>query len=210
MKPKENLAKINQLLCEGKTEEAIYEIKHALEIDHQAYLNYFFSNLDETTRKQIANLVDGIDHVAILTLPTTTIETLESLSTRIGLTDNHQVVPSRILTKELGALLGKNEVPTKIFKAWGKSQHNKKIGIEVFITQESIETVQNWIKGRVGEHVSLRVKSQEAFMSVLEILAHHNIPWPEFMQGKPILKHEMYFDNVLSDGKVRVEFTYAT
>ncbi|MBA3283545.1 MAG: hypothetical protein H0U27_00605 [Nitrosopumilus sp.] len=202
----------NQLLSSTELnrniEIALQHIKGALEITPQAVLDTYFPSFNSQVKHRIEEMVEGVDHIAILVPFETNMDQLESIASRVGFTDNHQIDPSVIVAKELGTLVGKDIVSTLVFKACGFNSKHQKIGLEVFVPREKFPEEHDWIAQGITTHLSLRVKSLDDISKIREILVDQHIEMAKFLKGKLILENQVYFDVMVNDIKMRIEFNY--
>lgn len=189
-------------------ENALQHVKGALEISPKEVINAYFPHLNREVKTQIEAMIDGVEHMALLVPYETNIDELETIASRVGFKDNHQIVPSVIVAKELGELAGKEKVSTLVFKAWGHNSHDKKIGLEVFIPQEKNSLEHDWIEHEISLHISLRVKNFEDISKIRKILGDRHIEMAKFLHGKLILDNEVYFDVFVKSKRMRIEFNY--
>lgn len=194
-----------------KIEDVLHHIKGALEIDVHTVLQATLPLLSPSTLKQIENLVQGVEHIAFIVYPETSLTNLDHLALKAGFANNHQVFPSAIVAKELGSLIGKDQVPTQIFKAWGHNERKEKIGIEIFIPHEQTVIVNHWILEGIGTHIALRVKNKDSLPQIQDILIAQHMHIPEFMHNQPMQNEKegsitLYFDTDFNHYKLRLEF----
>lgn len=204
---------LNSMTLESKVEKSLQLMKEALDIPIDGVLRYFLNNLTKTAISQIETMVEKIEHIAYLFPAVTPIELLKSIATRNGFPDNHQSFPSTIVSKELGTLCGKEEVPTEIFKAWGKNNKNETIGIEVFIPNIQAAMAYKWIAQGICRHIAIRMKSREDIFEIHKILLEYDPEKSSFKNTAPLVNDKegsatLYYDKNVSDYIIRLEFFY--
>jgi len=196
-----------------KTHDLLLQIQAILEANKHEVLKALLPQMTLRDLQGIEEEIDGVEHMAFILSPEVSLDALDRLLCQVGFPDNHKTMPSAVLAKELGALLGKEEVATTIFKAWGVNKRREKIGVEIFIPKEHPEVVQQWISQGIGSHLALRVKSEEAIAKIQEIMKSYKIEIPKFMNHKPMKNAVekstvLYFDLKGQNHNFRLEFYY--
>lgn len=196
-----------------RLEDVLFHIKEALETDIHEVIEILLSKISQEARGQIEDCIEGIEHFAFIVSPDIKLETLDALTTQTGFPLNHQVLPSKVLAKELGALTFKDEVPTQIYKAWGFNRKHQDVGVEIFIPQTNPQLIDQWIHDGRGAHVALRVKDEKSMGVILKLVDAFHIEIPKFMHGQPMRNEKenatiLYIDVDIEDYRFRLEFYY--
>ena len=198
---------------EEKVEKSLQLMKEGLDIPMAGVLRFFLNDLPDGPINQIEQMVEKVEHFAYLFPAGTSLEMMNAFSSRVGFPDSHQSFPSKIVSKELGSLCGKEEVPTEIFKAWGKNAKAETVGIEIFIPNIEASLAYKWIAEGICRHIALKVKSLESISQIHQILSENN-PKESSLKNTTPLKNlsessaTLYCDKNVSDYIVRLEFFY--
>lgn len=199
----------NSVACQ--LQDTLFHIRDFLESTHAEALKALLPQLPTSAIKEIVEEIEGVEHMAFILLPHMKVQHLDWLLTLSGFPENHKTFPSHVLAKELGTLVGKNEVSTQIVKAWGKNLKQQPIGVELFIPEEHPETTQKWIRSGVGAHVAFRVKQEASIDRLQQIFEKKGFSIPGFMHGKPMKNPQegsttLYFDINVYSHPFRLEF----
>lgn len=113
------------------------------------------------------------------------------------------------MSKRLGALSGKEEVPTRIYKARTASGR----GIETFLPSAGLEMIDSWINDSVGFHMAFKMNSTDSVYNLVEIFNQAGIFLMDFMNGKPMHNASeqiiiSYFEIDLDNRKICLEFCH--
>lgn len=188
------------------------EIKRNSEKNTNQILNSVTRGFSKKDRKEVRDLIEGLDHIAFVVMPDIDVECLDNIASLTGFPNEHKILPSELVEKELGNMIGQDRVITNIFKAWGQNNKMEKIGIELFIPQIQKEIAFNWIKRGVSNHVAFKVKNEEAIFKIQNIFYKYNLKMPFFMHNYPMKNTKenrtvCYFD-LPQNPYPRVEFFY--
>lgn len=189
----------------------LLQVKDLFETDLHQVVGLLLSDLPAEAQNVIENCIERVDHIGFIVSPEFRSNILDSLISEAGFPDNHQSFPSQILSKELGALVKKKEVPTQIYKAWGQNKKHQNVGIEVFVPSADSSLVHNWIYQGKGAHIALKVKSKTSILRILELLNAYHFEIPEFMNGHPMTNKKegtivLYFNVRIHNHPFRIEF----
>ncbi|HTM19113.1 MAG TPA: hypothetical protein VL172_01345, partial [Kofleriaceae bacterium] len=124
-----------------------------------------------------------LGHVGFLLPSDTDLGAVDAAAGAVGL-DIRSVFPSAIVARELGALLGRDQVRTDIVQLWGGGRRYPTV--EMFVPQGEPAAAARWIRQGVGTHVAFRVGSREALLALHQSLASHAELMPAFMQRRPM------------------------
>lgn len=192
---------------------AVKQVKKLLETSYRQLLPSLLPTLPFDAHKEIVASIDAVDHFAFMAPPNIDRKAIDRLLDESGFNKDHSHFQSTILSKELGQLVKKAEVSTKVIKAWGESKEHGKIGIELFIPEESANQVKQWINRDQGAHLAFRVKNADSIDLILNILKKHHVQIPPFMNGHA-MKNEgekisvLYCETQLGKHHFRLEFCH--
>lgn len=196
-----------------RIDDILLHLHEYLETNKKRVLDAMLPNISVEDLALIDAEVSRVEHIAFMLSPAVREESLDLLLNLSGFPEEHMSFPSKILAKELGALIGKDEVETKIIKAWGTSSSQQKIGVEIFIPKEHPNTINHWICQGIGSHLALRVKSEKSIELLKEILTRYGAIIPKFMNGSAMKNSveqstSIYFDIQVQTHNFRLEFYY--
>jgi len=165
---------------------------------------------DDANRRSVMESVLSIFHVGFLVeMHPQTIDWLRAWATEVGLASRHIVFESTIISRELGKLSGRHEVPTTIFNAF---QHERGSAnyIEVLIPNHPDEIVTDWIEQEVGTHIGMTLADTSLFLKVRDAFLAEGFEIPAFMEGRPMTNaavgaSSIYFDKSYGGRTVRIE-----
>lgn len=193
-----------------RLEDLLNHFYSAFNCEKQEALEVLFADYPKPLKKIIDEETVEIDHFAFLIAPGMEVDEIKEILSQNGFCDNQRKFASVVMSKELGNKLNRDEVKTEIVKA---SITNGKREIEIFIPQESITNVQDWINSGIGSHVAFRTKSERSLYIILDALNENRVPIPSFMSGKPLKNMSegaqvLYCDAFSGDYHYRVEFIH--
>jgi hypothetical protein len=168
---------------------------------------------DQGTGAGLIEAVTHIDHVGFLVPSESTREIIGEAASAAGLPDGHTAFRSMILARELGALLGRHDVPTTIFKACEARGTPATKYVEIFVPDADPETVRRWIAGEVGNHFGFALRSASFFEEATRLFEQRGFRVPPFMNGKPMTNTSggvtvLYFDGAIMGQPTRVELVH--
>jgi hypothetical protein len=193
-----------------RIEDLLNHFQGAFKCPTEEALQEIFQEFPLSVFQTIKDEVLKIDHFAFMVSHEINEEELHRILLENGFGDNYRHFPSTIISKELGRVENKEQVPTEIYKA---TLTNGDRDIEIFIPNASNQQIHHWIESGLGSHIAFKVKSEESIMNILKCLYENRIPIPDFMMGKP-LRNEIegtvvLYCNVISKGlHFRVEFCH--
>lgn len=165
---------------------------------------------DAANRRCVLESVQRIFHVGFLVEKRPqTIDWLRSFAADAGLAAGHVVFESTIISRELGMLCGRQEVPTTIFKAFEREAGPANY-IEVLVPDDPGEIVAEWINKEVGTHIGFTLTDPSVYLKVRDAFLAEEYEIPAFMDGKPMTNaavgaSAIYFDKSISGRTVRIE-----
>lgn len=207
----EYLAKYRTVIStKRRLEELLNHFYSAFNCEKQEALDVLFADFPKPLKNIIDEETVEIDHFAFLITPGMEVDEIKEILCQNGFCDNQRRFASVVMSKELGQKLNRDEVKTEIVKA---SITNGTREIEIFIPQESVENVQEWVNSGIGSHVAFRTKSERSLHIILEALNENCIPIPSFMRGKPLKNRTegatvLYCEAFSGDYHYRVEFIH--
>lgn len=205
--------KASKSLANRRIEDLLLHVKGALEATPTHVINNLLIDIPFKDRQKIGAQVNRIEHIAFIAPAGVNPDDLDALTTHAGFPDQHQLLPSVLLAKELGELVHKDSVPTRIYKAWGLNHKNQNIGVEIFLPEDQPTMISKWIKQGRGAHIALKVESKESIYLVMDILQQYHFHIPEFMHNQPMenkAEHALilYVDLKFQGHDFRLEFYY--
>jgi hypothetical protein len=128
------------------------------------------------------------DHLGFLLPPRTDPQRVARIAAETHFPNDHRCFQSTVLARELGALVGREQVPTTIFKASGHSRGGQSISLEGFIPTlaPGDGVARAWIATGLGSHIGFRTRSRAALHEVQQILEAAGVDMPAFMNGRPL------------------------
>lgn len=200
----------NGVSSKRRLEDLLSHLNSAFNCDKTDAIDVLFADFPKSLKKLIEAHIEEIDHFGFLISPELSIEELNEILSSNGFGDNQKKFGSVIMAKELGQRLNRDEVKTEIIKA---SITNGIRAVEMFLPQESLENIRNWINTGIGCHIAFRTKSNDSIYKILNALNENHIPIPSFMMGRPLKNtHEgseiLYCEAKSGDYRYRIEFIY--
>jgi hypothetical protein len=158
---------------------------------------------------QLTKSIIAFDHFGFIVPGNLLIDDVNGVANNEGFNNQIQILDSKVLSKRLGELSGKEEVPTRIFKARTASGR----GIETFLPKASPVLIDTWIDDSVGFHMAFKMNSTESVYNLGEIFNQAGIFLMDFMNGKPMHNASegsiiSYFEIALDDRKICLEFCH--
>jgi hypothetical protein len=132
------------------------------------------------------SLVSELDHVGFMA-PVDSEALIGPAARAAGFDMRQRTFPSTILARELGDLVGRDAVPTTIFKAQGTLPCGARGVVEAAIPHEvDDEIVRGWIRRGIGAHVAFRVESPSSFPELRRVMESGGFRMPAFMDGEAL------------------------
>jgi hypothetical protein len=154
--------------------------------------------------------VSHVEHVGLI-IPQSVSRDLAWAGAMAGFRLDPTIVPSVLVARELGGLIGRESVKTTVFKVSAKDAAGDLIRFEAFIPSDvDDETVRGWIRDNVSTHVAVLVKDLASMAELEAIFASEGYTMPSFMNGKPMVNQAeqitvMYFDGAYRGRSLRIE-----
>lgn len=194
--------------CKLRFKNAIRECTETMGNRSEEFIDSLAPVLGEATN-ELQKLVQGFDHVGFIPPPDLFLDDMAASAFDDGYNTEINILRSKVMSRCLGKLIGKEEVPTKIYKA--RKQDHK--GIELLIPEENKEIVEHWISTGEGFHFAFKLKERRDMETTVDLFKTKNIALKDGFGGKPLENHKegsiiSYFVINLGDQKVSIEFCY--
>ncbi len=164
-------------------DHTFFNINRLLSAPKENYIDLFREYFTFNNLLEIEHIISSIDHIGIIVPNYFDINSLEQKSVDYGFNSESKIFPSMVISKLLGELLDRNEIPTMIFKSYNSAHQ----AIEMFLAELNGEVVEELIRNRYGNHIGIRLKDYESLQILQEIMNDSHIKMPAFMQSKPIV-----------------------
>jgi hypothetical protein len=149
-------------------------------------------------------------HLGFLLPAEARLDRLAEQALECGLSDGHDRYPSEIMARDLAWRLGRDDVPTAIFKACVRRPAGS-LGIEAFSARVDPGIAAEWVRSGLGTHVAVGLKQLGDVARALRLARSQGFQPPPFLGGQPAcnLSHEIrmvYVEGEMEGATVRWEF----
>lgn len=193
-----------QSLLEAKRFIDSITIEEVLKISFAAHRN---------RRTVIESLLDIVHVGFTIRRDDLSFESMVDASRTAGFSSGHAEFPSAVVSRELGELVGCEEIPTTFFTAGFSDARGRRRYFEVFIPAAEPALVRKWIDDEVGTHIGFTLGRPEDLQNVHGAFLSEGFAMPKFMRGEPITNFEngvtvAYYEKQRGARKVRLEIVF--